>query len=278
LTAGKIDISKIDIYTAARMYYARGTIMAKISRRRFLGLSALAAAGLGTAAGLSTRLRITRLKMADRPKARFVHFSDFHYAGDAAFANEVVSAINQLQPDFVCFTGDLVENQKFLNDAFGFIEQIKAPVYGIPGNHDYWCGAAFSEFERAFAATGGGWLANRSVILRRFGVELIGMDETGWPASTRGRDLRHLLLMHYPAMAYRLEQRRYDLILAGHSHGGQVRVPFLGAVLLPGCVGQYDYGYYQTLGGPLYVNAGVGTLSALPLRVNCPPELTVVTI
>lgn len=89
---------------------------------------------------------------------------------------------------------------------------------------------------------------------------------------------RRVLLMHYPSVADHLGQRRFDLILAGHSHGGQVRLPFVGAVSLPRGVGQYDYGRYETSGGPLYVNAGIGTLSHFPFRFNCPPEITVVTI
>jgi hypothetical protein len=89
---------------------------------------------------------------------------------------------------------------------------------------------------------------------------------------------RHVLLMHYPAVADNLAGRHFDLILAGHSHGGQVRLPFVGAVSLPKGVGKYDYGRYETVNGPLYVNAGIGTLSSFPFRFNCPPEVTVVTI
>jgi predicted MPP superfamily phosphohydrolase len=89
---------------------------------------------------------------------------------------------------------------------------------------------------------------------------------------------RHLLLLHYPVMADFLGQLRFDLIMAGHSHGGQVRLPLIGALTLPSGVGRYDYGRYETPGGPLYVNAGIGTLSSFPVRFNCPPEITVVTI
>ena len=83
--------------------------------------------------------------------------------------------------------------------------------------------------------------------------------------------------MHYPEMASQLHEHRFDLILAGHSHGGQVRLPFLGALIVPHGVGPYDLGYYETPGGPLYVNAGIGTYR-IPVRWNCRPEITVVTI
>lgn len=123
--------------------------MAKISRRKFLGLSALALPTVLSAdARMTPRLRVTTLPLSDRPKCRFVHFCDFHHAGDSEYADEVVTAINRLRPDFVCFTGDLVEDRAFLGEALGFIGKISVPVYGVPGNHDYTSGAAASEFER----------------------------------------------------------------------------------------------------------------------------------
>lgn len=88
---------------------------------------------------------------------------------------------------------------------------------------------------------------------------------------------RRLLLIHYPIQADRLDGRRYDLIIAGHSHGGQVRIPFYGAPVLPYGVGRYEKGLYESLGGPLYVNVGVGTYM-IPVRFNCRPELTVVRL
>ncbi len=81
----------------------------------------------------------------------------------------------------------------------------------------------------------------------------------------------------YPELADRLDGARFDLIMAGHSHGGQVRVPFFGPLFLPWGVGRYDLGRFETAGGPLYVNAGIGTYH-LPLRFNCRPEITLVTM
>src|SRR4051812_50008234 len=114
-----------------------------ISRRKFLGLTALALpAVLGADARFvePRNLRVTALK-AGPGKTRFVHITDFHHKGDTRYAADVVSTINELDPQFVCFTGDLVEDKTFLPEALSYIEQIKAPVYGSPGNHDYWCGA-----------------------------------------------------------------------------------------------------------------------------------------
>lgn len=254
--------------------------MKKISRRKFLTLSALAVpAAIGADARWvePTSLRVTNLKLNKDGKCRFVHFTDFHHKGDTDYAAKMVRTINELKPEFVCFTGDIVENKRFLPEALDFIRQIKAPVYGNPGNHDYWSGASFPDCERAFAATGGAWLVDRSIVLPKHDLELVGMALIGIHALKDRQAERRILLMHYPKMADSLGQQRFDLILAGHSHGGQIRLPFYGAIAVPWGVGRYDLGFFETPGGPLYVNAGIGTYR-IPYRFNCRPEITVVTI
>ncbi len=253
--------------------------MKKISRRTFLGLSALA---LPAVAGIDARwieptsLRVTDLKLNPNGRCRFVHFADFHYKGDADFAGEIVAKINGLAPDFVCFVGDLLEDRVYTKEALSFIRQIKAPVYGVPGNHDYSSHAPFDEYAKAFAATGGEWLLARNIPLPQFDLELVGMSITGIDPK-RSAMRRRVLLMHYPIMADRMGGERYDLVLAGHSHGGQVRLPGIGALVLPPQVGRYQFGRYETPAGPMYVTAGVGTY-IVPIRFNCRPELTLVTI
>ena len=252
--------------------------MSKITRRKFLGLTALAlpaALGTDSTALETTTLRVTKLRHGPGP-CRFVHFSDFHYKGDADYATEVVRTINQLAPDFVCFTGDLVEQAPFAPEAFEFIRQINAPVYGAPGNHDFQSGVPFSDFANAFAATGGAWLPDRAAVLPEYDLEVVGFGRRGVHAFTAPRAARQILLLHYPQVANGLG-RRFDLILAGHSHGGQIRLPLLGALVLPKGVGGYEHGFYETPGGPLYVNAGIGTYR-IPFRWNCRPELTLITI
>jgi predicted MPP superfamily phosphohydrolase len=85
---------------------------------------------------------------------------------------------------------------------------------------------------------------------------------------------KNLLLVHYPTWADRFEGEKFDLVLAGHSHGGQVRIPGLGAVLLPFGVGNYDLGMFMSSSGPLYVNPGIGWFP-FPIRFNCRPEITI---
>lgn len=251
-----------------------------MTRRKFLGLSALAlplAVAADAACIEPTNLRVNKLELNKNGALRFVHFTDFHYKGDAGYAAKMVRTINQLSPQFALFTGDLVEEKRFLADALSFVRQIKAPVYGNPGNHDYWSHADFSEYERAFAQTGGAWLVDRSLVLPNHELELVGMALIGIHAFKPAAARRRILLMHYPEMADRLGDTRFDLILAGHSHGGQVRLPFYGAPILPWGVGRYDLGFFETRGGPLSVNAGIGTYY-FPFRFNCAPEVTLVTM
>ena len=254
--------------------------MGSISRRRFLqlaGLSLPAIAGVDAFAVEPTCLQVRSLECGTDAQCRFVHFADFHYRGDADYAAEVVRTINELKPEFVVFSGDLIEHSEYFGEALSFIKEIKAPVYGAPGNHDYWSRAPFAEFSRAFRATGGDWLVDRSIVLPEHDLEIHGMAYIGIHAFQRPAAGRRLLLMHYPAMADTLGQN-FDLILSGHSHGGQVRIPFYGPLLMPYGVGRYDLGQFNTRYGLLSVTAGIGTLSTIPFRWNCPPEVTLVTI
>ncbi len=250
-----------------------------MTRRKFLALAGLAlpAAVAADACIEPTALRVTQLKLNPQGKLQLLHFSDFHYKGDEVYAAKVIRTINDLAADFVVFTGDLVEEKRFAPAALDFIRQIKRPVYGAPGNHEYRSGVAFGEFTRAFEATGGAWLVDGAAVLPQHDLEIVGMGIIGIHAFRPPQAARRILLNHYPAMADELKGARFDLILSGHSHGGQVRLPFYGAPVLPWGVGAYDLGYFETAGGPLYVNAGIGTYY-VPFRINCRPELTVVTL
>ena len=220
--------------------------MESMTRRKFLRLGALAVpAALGIDARFvePTALRVRQLPLNPNGNCRFVHFTDFHHKGNVRYAAEVVRTINALAPEFVCFTGDIVERRHFAEEALGFIRQIKAPVYGCPGNHEYSSGISFRDCEATFAATGGSWLMDRNLVLPNYDLEIVGMGIVGLKNVPPLPAHRRLLLMHYPRVADHLGDRRFDLIQAGHSHGGQVRLPFWGALIVPRGVGRYDLGY-----------------------------------
>lgn len=254
--------------------------MPNMNRRRFLqmaGLALPAAVVIDTRLIEPTNLRVAHVQANPKGALRFIHFSDFHHKGNTAYGERVIKTINQLEPEFVCFTGDLVEDTRFLEEALHFISQIKVPVYGSPGNHDYWCGAPFSEYERVFSTTGGRWLVDKNLVLPERDLELVGMGRDGVPMLKPPQAKRRFLLTHYPKSVDDLLDHKFDWIMAGHSHGGQVRIPGYGAIALPWGVGPYDLGFFATPAGPLYVNPGIGTYR-VPWRFNCRPEVTVVTI
>ena len=253
----------------------------RFNRRRFItaGLTGLPALAVADAGWLEPHwLKMNRLRLAAAsPVARFVHFTDLHHKGDLKWLTSVVDRINALKPDFVCFTGDIIEDAAHLAGALELLQQIKAPLFGVPGNHDYWSHADFDEISRAFAATGGAWLVDASVTAPGGRVQLHGLScET--QAVLPPRDgVKNVLLAHYPLWCEKLAPHRYDLMLAGHSHGGQVRIPFYGPVVTPYGVGPYDLGRFDTPAGPLYVGSGIGWFY-LNFRFRCRPEITLIDL
>lgn len=252
----------------------------KVSRRRFL-LGALLASPFLAAADAKwlepTWVKTRRIRLTqERPKHRFVHFTDVHHKGDAEYLRSVVRQINAQSPEFVCFTGDLIEEGKHLPEALEILSGIKSPLYGVPGNHDFWSHAPFEGIAKCFAATGGAWLLDQEAVTADGKFSLLG---AAWldpkRGSLKGRSsTTNIFLMHYPAWVEKLKGSRFDLLLAGHSHGGQVRIPFYGAIYIPFGVEQYDLGLFHTAAGPLYVNPGIGWFP-VPIRFNCRPEITV---
>ncbi|MCP4353408.1 MAG: hypothetical protein GY795_48790 [Desulfobacterales bacterium] len=220
-------------------------------------------------------LIIRHIRLHPNPEYCLVHISDIHYKGDKSYFTGIVDKINKISPDFVCFTGDLVEEKNHLKEVLEILGQIRCPMFGIPGNHEYWSSVPFNEISRVFANTGGFWLVNQRIRFRN-NLEIAGMaGEKYHPLPGKVIARKRLLIAHYPALADTVPPGQFDLILAGHSHGGQVRFPIIGAVKVPYGVGKYEKGLYKTRAGALYVNPGVGT-SGICIRIFCRPEITVI--
>ncbi|HLH55386.1 MAG TPA: metallophosphoesterase [Verrucomicrobiae bacterium] len=205
-----------------------------------------------------------------------MHFTDVHHKGNRDYLLKVVDQINALSPDFVCFTGDLIEEGKHLPEALELLGRIKSPLYGVPGNHDYWSKVPFAGIEKTFSASGGAWLLDEITVTADGQFSITGAAFFTFKKQPLAIDprRRNIFLMHYPAWIEKLAGQKIDLVLAGHSHGGQVRLPFYGPVFVPFGVDRYDLGLFRTAAGPLYVNPGIGWFP-LPIRFNCRPEITV---
>jgi predicted MPP superfamily phosphohydrolase len=217
-------------------------------------------------------LAVRRHRVGTSHGLRIAHFTDIHHRGDEGRLRDVVDTVNRLKPDLAVFTGDMVEDARFFGPALEILTGIHCPLYGIAGNHDYWARADFRLARKAFARTGGAWLKDESAVAAGGRVRLLAVDRL--PAEPLPRvGAFNLVLMHYPVWADRLGFTA-DLLLAGHSHGGQVRIPFYGSLVKPHDVGPYELGWYDTPSGRLYVNPGIGCLR-FDVRFNCRPEVTV---
>jgi uncharacterized protein len=252
----------------------------KLTRRRFLRAALYGTPVVLTAHALGVepewiKVRKVRIGQPTSP-VRVVHFTDLHFKGDNEYLESVVRKINALAPDAVCFTGDIIEEAEWLEPALKLLAGIKAPLVGVPGNHDHWSGADFGPVRTMFARTGGAWLENKVLDLPSLGIHFAGVDRM--PANfppVPGR--KNIVLTHYPEWADLLGEHQYDLVLAGHTHGGQIRLPFYGAMVVPFSTGKYEMGLFQTKAGPLYVNPGIGYFY-LNIRFNCRPEITVLEV
>lgn len=255
-----------------------------ISRRQFIATALLATpcALVAEAKCIEpTWLKVSHLRIGSEPPThRFIHFTDLHHKGDREYLQAVVDQINSLAPDFVCFTGDIIETGRFLPEALEFLSKIKSPIFGVPGNHDYWSRVSFAPIHECFNATGGAWLIDEHRKVASGKINLVGIScsRANQALQPPEPQAKNILLMHYPAWANKLGGQKFDLLLAGHSHGGQVRLPFFGAPIVPFGTDDYDMGLFQTPAGPLYVNVGIGYIGSYNIRFNCRPEITVIEI
>jgi len=223
--------------------------------------------------------------------AKLIQFSDLHLGPffRAGYLQPVVELILSHHPDLICFTGDLVdEGLEELADAVPILARLVAPMgkYAVLGNHDYRAHA--EEVRRALESAGFRVLMNEHVPLQREGqvMYLAGVDDAlnGAPdlsAALGGipENSCVVLLAHEPDVAIHAAAHSVTLQLSGHSHGGQVRLPWWGHLITPPLARRYVDGLYRVEDSPmqLYVNRGLGTTS-LPVRFFCRPELTVMSI
>jgi predicted MPP superfamily phosphohydrolase len=210
---------------------------------------------------------------------RVIHVTDIHYDGDREYLGRVVDTINRTPADLVCFTGDLIEDCGVLRECLGILERVNKPMVGIAGNHDLWARAPTDPLRASFARTGGMWLSDTNVLMLNGALEIVACsgDPARLPQSRLSHSARRVLLTHYPGLVAGLQGQSFDLILAGHSHGGQVRIPLIGRFIMPFNVMPYDVGLFKTPAGPLYVNPGIGTFF-MKARFLCRPEVTVLEL
>lgn len=222
---------------------------------------------------------------------RVAQFSDVHLDGAMTLERlrRVVEMVNAESPDLVAFTGDFVSSrlpsdEKGLAEAFRELSAADG-VAAVLGNHDHIVDAP--EVRRIASSAGVCELRNDVLTLRRGAdsLHLAGIDDLLEGKARIDRVLERLpldgaavLLSHCPDFAdVSGPTGRFGLQLSGHSHGGQARLPLIGAVVKPPHSKRYPMGSYEISGMRLYTNRGLGTVK-VPLRLNCRPEITVFTL
>ena len=266
-------------------------------------LAALAALGLGSslvyARGVEPyRLRINHLPVLIYDLApafdgyRIVHFSDIHVGSTTMTRRHlarIVAAVNAQQPDLIAFTGDFVtHNRGFqFEDLTAPLSALCAPdgVVATLGNHDKERFAGLARYAMRVSSIVD--LSNAVHVIRRgdAGLHVAGVDSMSQRMARLDLVLEQLpddavtiLLAHEPDFAdISSATNRFALQLSGHSHGGQIRLPLLTKYALPVYGQRYSGGTTQLNEMVLHVSRGVGTVG-LPLRFNCPPEISVITL
>ncbi len=278
-----------------------------LTRRRFFGrflIGASAVAAIGSAEGLFLEPRNLvaehiDIRLARLPQEfhgfRIAQISDIHfgpYMGKAGLERALQLA-RSFRPDLLALTGDFVSHPfGGSNGPIGahYAEpcaDVLAAVTGIPvlailGNHDHWNNAAI--VEGALQDRGIPVLRNRSIPLERGHnrIWVAGIDDALVEAADLDKALHdafrnHLLLAHEPDFADYAARFPVDLQLSGHSHGGQVRLPGIGALILPTLARKYPIGLNRVGSLQVYTNRGLGVINP-PVRFYCPPEVTFVTL
>jgi uncharacterized protein len=280
----------------------------KLSRRQFLrllwfgfvDLILLAFGGIVYSAFIEPgwyRVETVRLTLRRLPKSfsgiRIAQISDIHMGGwmDSERLRRIVELMLEQKPELILITGDFLTGHGFgsshrepVSDLIQVLAPLATtvPVFAVLGNHDYWTDAqAVREMLSSCGITD---LTNSVFTLTRDNgkLHLCGVDDV-WAGDVKldeviarlKDDSPAILLAHEPDFAdTSAATGKFDLQVSGHSHGGQVVLPFFGPPILPYLGNKYPGGLYQVENMLQYTNRGVGMLSPA-IRFNCPPEITI---
>lgn len=219
---------------------------------------------------------------------RIAFLTDTHVASFVRrdFYRQIVEQTNRFNPDLILLGGDFITFRKdigLMADVLLTNLRARDGILAVLGNHDYWANG--DETKAAMSAKGVEFIINRSHIIRRDGAALpvVGIDEVyrGEPdidaAFANVKPGPCIGVTHHPDLIDLLDGRRVDLLVCGHTHGGQIRFPFFGAVVIPSRhEGRYAAGFRRVGDVLMYVSRGIGAIP--PIRILCKPEIATFTL
>lgn len=228
---------------------------------------------------------------ADLDGYRIVQISDLHNAEFGKENKKLLETIRSCSPDIIVITGDLVDsNHTNVERAVAFVkEAVKiAPVYYVTGNHEYWLDLSENEqMMQGILAAGAYDLDDAAVRIEKgdSSFMLAGLDDQHLSDETLKNLLQEqknelsIVLAHEPQYLQNYANAGADLVLTGHAHGGQIRLPFVGGIVAPdqGFLPEYTSGKYNRADTEMIVSRGLGN-SIIPVRLFNYPEVVCVEL
>lgn len=228
---------------------------------------------------------------ADLDGYRIVQISDLHNAEFGKENKKLLETIRSCSPDIIIITGDLVDsNHTNVERAVAFVkEAVKiAPVYYVTGNHEYWLDPSENEqMMQGILAAGAYDLDDEAVRIEKGDSSflLVGLDDQHLSDETLKNLLQEqknelsIVLAHEPQYLQNYANAEADLVLTGHAHGGQIRLPFVGGIVAPdqGFLPEYTSGKYNRADTEMIVSRGLGN-SIIPVRLFNYPEVVCVEL
>ncbi len=218
---------------------------------------------------------------------RIAHVSDLHFRGWNDTVHHAQSLLISLDYDLLLVTGDFGNFRRHWPHAVEMTRRFfdplaaRGPIWAVLGNHDHPRIAEAADMPLNF-------LRNESVRTRVNGgeINIAGIEQTvprggdlDATLSATDSSLPTILLAHYPSTVWRLPPGRAQLVLSGHTHGGQIRVPWFGCLWPNDAIPRHMVcGLHRVAETHLHVSAGIGASLPIPIRLNCPPEITVLTL
>lgn len=269
--------------------------MTKRKRKKVLGWLAFACLLMWLAGGnLFLTISHVRVESEKLPPAfdgfTIALVSDLH---NHPWGGRLTELLRRETPDLIAVSGDLIDSGRTKgNIALDFVrEAVKiAPVYYVTGNHEKWAGNKADSLLAGLEAEGVHVLRNtwEAVVKDGGTIRIAGVDDPAFGGRGELENALHhtvdregftLLLSHRPELLPLYTEAGADLVLSGHAHGGQFRLPWLGGVIAPdqGLLPRYTAGLYHEQDTAMVVSRGLGN-SVIPLRINNPPELVMITL